>query len=131
MDNADELIGALADPEIANIEVASDIDLAAKSSEELTFEEHKTIDIKEGVTLQLGSANFLTAEKGLTLTGKGTLDNSAAASTAVVAAASDVHVGPQLPSVGYSRRRSALSRSRFDREPAAERQGHRSPVRAE
>lgn len=78
-------------PEIANIEVASDIDLAAKSSEELTFEEHKTIDIKEGVTLQLGSANFLTAEKGLTLTGKGTLDNSAAASTAVVAAASDVH----------------------------------------
>ena len=46
---------------------------------------------KEGVTLQLGSANFLTAEKGLTLTGKGTLDNSAAASTAVVAAASDVH----------------------------------------
>lgn len=48
VDNADELIGALADPEIANIEVASDIDLAAKSSEELTFEEHKTIDIKEG-----------------------------------------------------------------------------------
>lgn len=91
VDNADELIGALADPEIANIEVASDIDLAAKSSEELTFEEHKTIDIKEGMTLQLGSANFLTAEKGLTLTGKGTLDNSAAASTAVVAAASDVH----------------------------------------
>lgn len=91
VDNADELIGALADPEIANIEVASDIDLAAKSSEELTFEEHKTIDIKEGVPLQLGSANFLTAEKGLTLTGKGTLDNSAAASTAVVAAASDVH----------------------------------------
>ena len=43
------------------------------------------------MTLQLGSANFLTAEKGLTLTGKGTLDNSAAASTAVVAAASDVH----------------------------------------
>jgi hypothetical protein len=40
VDNADELIGALADPEIANIEVASDIDLAAKSSEELTFEEH-------------------------------------------------------------------------------------------
>lgn len=65
MDNADELIGALADPEIANIEVASDIDLAAKSSEELTFEEHKTIDIKEGVTLQLGSANFLTAERVL------------------------------------------------------------------
>lgn len=90
VDNADELIGALADPEIANIEVTSDIDLSTKSSEELTFEEHKIIDIKEGATLQLGSANFLMAENGLTLTGKGTIDNSAAASTAV-AAASDVH----------------------------------------
>jgi hypothetical protein len=76
VDSADELIGALADPEIANIEVASDIDLSAKSTEELTFEEHKTIDIKEDVTLQLGNANFLTAEKGLTLTGKGTIDNT-------------------------------------------------------
>ena len=91
VDNADDLIGALADPEIVNIEVASDIDLAAKSTEELTFEEHKTIDIKEGATLQLGNANFLTAENGLTLTGKGTIDNSAAASAAVAAAASDVH----------------------------------------
>ena len=76
VDNADELIGALADPEIANIEVASDIDLAAKSSEELTFEEYKTIDIKEGVTIRLGQTNCLTAEKGLTLTGKGTIDNT-------------------------------------------------------
>ena len=90
VDNADELIGALADPEIANIEVTSDIDLSTKSSEELTFKEHKIIDIKEGATLRLGSANFLMAENGLTLTGKGTIDNSAAASTAV-AAASDVH----------------------------------------
>jgi len=84
-------IELIAQGKCARIVLTADIDLAAKSSEELTFEEHKTIDIKEGVTLQLGSANFLTAEKGLTLTGKGTLDNSAAASTAVVAAASDVH----------------------------------------
>ena len=91
VDNADELIGALADPEIANIEVTADIDLSDKNSDELTFTEHKTIDIEEGATIQLSSANFLTAEKGLTLTGKGTIDNSAAASTAVAAAASDVH----------------------------------------
>ena len=90
VENADELIGALADPEIANIEVTADIDLSDKNSDELTFTEHKTIDIEEGATIQLSSANFLTAEKGLTLTGKGTIDNSAAASTAV-AAASDVH----------------------------------------
>lgn len=45
-------------------------------------------------------------------------------------AAPDVYAGTQLPPVGHSRRRSALSRSRFDREPTAERQGHRSPVRA-
>lgn len=44
-------------------------------------------------------------------------------------AASDVHVGPQLPSVGYSRRRFALPRGRFDRKPVAERQGHRSTIR--
>ena len=91
VENADELIGALADPEIANIEVTADIDLSDKNSDELTFTEHKTIDIEEGATIQLSSANFLTAEKGLTLTGKGTIDNSAAASTAVAAAASDVH----------------------------------------
>ena len=91
VENADELIGALADPEIANIEVTADIDLSDKNSDELTFTEHKTIDIEEGATIQLSSANFLTAEKGLTLTGNGTIDTSAAASTAVAAAASDVH----------------------------------------
>ena len=55
---------------MANIEVASSIDLSEKSAEELTFEEYKTIDIKEGVTIRLGQTNCLTAEKGLTLTGK-------------------------------------------------------------
>mgnify|MGYP000221734431 FL=1 len=89
--NAEGLTGALSNPVIAKIAVASDIDLTSAPVEDLTFTEHKTIDIKEGATLQLSGGSNLVAENGLTLTGKGTIDNSAAASTAVAAAASDVH----------------------------------------
>ena len=70
VNDAESLTEALSNP------VASSIDLSEKSAEELTFEEYKTIDIKEGVTIQLGQTNCLTAEKGLTLTGKGTIDNT-------------------------------------------------------
>ena len=76
VNDAESLIEALSNPVVANIEVASSIDLSEKSAEELTFEEYKTIDIKEGVTIRLGQTNCLTAEKGLTLTGKGTIDNT-------------------------------------------------------
>ena len=76
VNDAESLTEALSNPVVANIEVASSIDLSEKSAEELTFEEYKTIDIKEGVTIQLGQTNCLTAEKGLTLTGKGTIDNT-------------------------------------------------------
>lgn len=76
VNDAESLIRALSNPVVANIEVASSIDLSEKSAEELTFEEYKTIDIKEGVTIRLGQTNCLTAEKGLTLTGKGTIDNT-------------------------------------------------------
>ena len=89
--NAEGLTGALSNPVIAKIAVASNIDLTSAPVEDLTFTEHKTIDIKEGATLQLSGGSNLVAENGLTLTGKGTIDNSAAASTAVAAAASDVH----------------------------------------
>ncbi len=89
--NAEGLTGALSNPVIAKIAVASDIDLTSAPVEDLTFTEHKTIDIKEGATLQLSGGSNLVAENGLTLTGKGTIDNSAAAATAVEAAASDVH----------------------------------------
>ena len=75
VNDAESLIEALSNPVVANIEVASSIDLSEKSAEELTFEEYKTIDIKE-VTIRLGQTNCLTAEKGLTLTGKGTIDNT-------------------------------------------------------
>lgn len=76
VNNAESLLVALSNPAVPNIEVAASIDLSEKSAEELTFEEHKTIDIKKGATLQLGNANYLTAEKGLTLTGGGTIDNT-------------------------------------------------------
>lgn len=76
VNDAADLTGALSNPAIAKIAVASDIDLASVPAENLSFTEHKTIDIKEGTTVRLGSENFLTAEKGLTLTGKGTIDNS-------------------------------------------------------
>ena len=77
VNDAESLIEALSNPVVANIEVASSIDLSEKSAEELTFEEYKTIDIiRRGVTIRLGQTNCLTAEKGLTLTGKGTIDNT-------------------------------------------------------
>jgi hypothetical protein len=73
---AESFVGALSNSAVANIEVVSGIDLSTNSVEELTFQEYKTIDIKEGVTVKLGNSNWLTAEKGLTLTGKGTIDNT-------------------------------------------------------
>ena len=76
VNDAESLTEALSNPVVANIEVASSINLSEESVEALTFEEHKTIDIKNGVTIQLGKTNYLTAEKGLTLTGKGTIDNT-------------------------------------------------------
>jgi hypothetical protein len=74
--SADELIGALNDPNVTNISVASDIDLSMQSAEELTFSTYKAIEIKENKTIQLGNTNWLTAEEGLTLTGGGIIDNS-------------------------------------------------------
>lgn len=78
VDEPAELIQALASPAIDQIAVASDMDLSAATIEDLTFEEHKTIEIEEGATLRLGQMNRLTAENGLTLTGKGTIDNTSA-----------------------------------------------------
>lgn len=74
--SADELIGALNDPNVTNISITSDIDLSTQSTEELTFSTYKAIEIKEGKTLQLGNTNWLTAEEGLILTGGGVIDNS-------------------------------------------------------
>lgn len=55
--NAEGLTGALSNPVIAKIAVASDIDLTSAPVEDLTFTEHKTIDIKEGATLQLSGGS--------------------------------------------------------------------------
>lgn len=46
------LTQALANPVVAQITVTSDIDLSAATLEELTFAEHKTIEIEEGATIQ-------------------------------------------------------------------------------
>ena len=74
----ERLVEALANPAVAQVEVLSDIDLSTATTENLTFAEHKTINIAEGATIQLGNANWLTAEKGITLTGEGTIDNTSA-----------------------------------------------------
>lgn len=76
VDNADELIAALSDPTVTNISVASDIDLSENTVEELTFSVHKTIEIQENKTVQLGNENRITAENGITLIGTGVLDNT-------------------------------------------------------
>ena len=72
------LTQALANPVVAQITVTSDIDLSAATLEELSFTEHKTIEIEEGATIQMGKGNRLTAENGLTLIGQGTIDNTSA-----------------------------------------------------
>lgn len=87
--SADELVGALSDPEVTNISVASDIDLSAQSVEELTFSTPKTIEIKADNTIQLGNKNRLTAEAGLTLTGGGTIDNTSADNSDLAVGESD------------------------------------------
>ena len=78
VDDAASLTAALSNPAVAQISVTADVDLSEATVEELTFAEPKTIEIAEGTTLQLGQMNRLTAENGLTLIGKGTIDNTAA-----------------------------------------------------
>lgn len=82
---AERLVEALADPEVTQIAVLSNIDLSTQTTEALTFTEHKIIDIAEGAIIQLGNANWLTAEKGITLTGKGKIDNTSADNSALSA----------------------------------------------
>ncbi len=76
VDDAASLTQALSSPVVAQIAVTSDIDLSAASVEDLTFAEYKTIEIEEGTTIKLGNNNRMTAENGLTLIGKGTIDNT-------------------------------------------------------
>lgn len=78
VNDAESLTEALSIPAISQIVVASDIDLSDTDVDDLTFAEHKTIEIEEGATIQLGQMNRLTAQNGLTLTGKGTIDNTSA-----------------------------------------------------
>ncbi len=76
VDNSESMIEALSSPVVAQVVVAGDIDLSAATIEDLTFSEYKTIEIEEGATIQMGQRNRLTAENGLSLIGKGTIDNT-------------------------------------------------------
>ena len=67
---------ALSNDAIAAISVEAGMDLSTVTTEELTFTQHKTIDIASGTTIKLGDQNHFTAENGLTLTGGGIIDNS-------------------------------------------------------
>lgn len=67
---------ALSNDAIAAISVEADMDLSTATTAELTFTRHKTIDIASGTTIKLGDQNHFEAKAGLTLTGKGTIDNS-------------------------------------------------------
>lgn len=67
---------ALFNDAIAAISVEADMDLSTATTAELTFTRHKTIDIASGTTIKLGDQNHFEAKAGLTLTGKGTIDNS-------------------------------------------------------
>ena len=69
-------VQALASAAVAEISVEADMDLSTVTTEELTFTQHKTIDIASGTTIKLGDQNHFTAENGLTLTGGGIIDNS-------------------------------------------------------
>ena len=74
--DAESLIEALSSPVVEQIVVAADMDLREATLEDLTFSEYKTLEIEEGVTIQLGNQNRLTAKNGLALIGKGTIDNT-------------------------------------------------------
>lgn len=67
---------ALSNDAIAAISVEADMDLSNATTAELTFTRHKTIDIASGTTIKLGDKNHFEAKAGLTLTGKGTIENS-------------------------------------------------------
>ena len=69
-------VQALASAAVAEISVEADMNLSTVTTEELTFTQHKTIDIASGTTIKLGDQNHFTAENGLTLTGGGIIDNS-------------------------------------------------------
>jgi len=74
--DAASMLAALSTPVVDRIEVTGNVDLSAATVEELTFSTHKTLNLADGVTIQLGNQNRLTAENGITLTGNGTLDNT-------------------------------------------------------
>lgn len=81
-------VALLKDGGNVNVWYHYDLTKIPETSGEIPIEKPTVIDFKRAVTLTVGKQQIVNKKE---LTGKGTLDNSAAASTAVVAAASDVH----------------------------------------
>ena len=73
----EQLVAAIANPAVTDIEIDKDFDLSEQAPEALTFNTPKTITIAEGKTLSVGD-NSLTANMGLTIIG-GKLNNVTAA----------------------------------------------------
>lgn len=71
-----EFIANLNDESVSEINVTSDIDLSSVSFAELMVTSPKTINVAEGCTVKLGDENYFTVNADLTVTGKGTIDNT-------------------------------------------------------
>lgn len=71
-----EFITNLNDESVSEINVTTDIDLSSVSFAELMVTSPKTINIAEGCTVKLGDENYFTVNADLTVTGKGTIDNT-------------------------------------------------------
>lgn len=65
----------VASGDVSEITVSRNIDLSEVTAEQLIFTEVKTLNIPSGVTIRLGK-NYIEAQKGLTVQGGGTLDNT-------------------------------------------------------
>lgn len=75
IETAEAFLDALSNEEITEITVSKDLDLSNATAEQLTFTEYKLLNIPEGVTVKMGR-QYLEAQNGLTLMGKGTIDNT-------------------------------------------------------
>lgn len=71
-----EFITNLNNESVRVINVSSNIDLSNVSFAELMVTSPKTINIAEGCTVKFGDENYFTVNADLTITGKGTIDNT-------------------------------------------------------
>lgn len=75
---AEELVAALGNPLVKEINIEQNLDLSQVSTEDLTFDTPKTIIMANDSKLQLGNKNTIVANNGLTIKGEGTISNTSA-----------------------------------------------------